>query len=193
MDKVEEPISLFAKWFAEESTLTKVQIPTAVCLSTIGIDNFPNARIVSFKEVMDNSFIITGPLNSRKGIEINTNDKVALTFWWTETERQIRIQGIATKIPNTLADKYFHERNINSKAVASICEQGKATDNLKLLEQKVLERVAENKTMDRPENWGGFSIKPLRIEFMEFKKTRFHDRKLFEFYNDKWNMKQIQP
>ena len=77
--------------------------------------------------------------------------------------------------------------------MSSICEQGKELDNLKLLEAKILDKVAENEEIARPKNWGGFYIKPLRIEFMEFKKTRFHDRKLYEFENDMWKMKQIQP
>jgi pyridoxamine 5'-phosphate oxidase len=81
MKNTKQPIQLFSKWFDEELKLSKVQIPTAVCLSTIGIDNFPNARFVSFKELIDNSFVITGPLNSRKGIEIENNNSVALTFW----------------------------------------------------------------------------------------------------------------
>ncbi|MCA0133897.1 pyridoxine/pyridoxamine 5'-phosphate oxidase [Winogradskyella alexanderae] len=193
MGKINNPILLFEKWYDKELNLTKVRIPTAVCLSTIGIDNFPNARFVSFKEIINDSFIITGPLNSRKGIEIKNNSKVSLTFWWTETERQVRIQGIATEIKVELAEKYFDTRNINSKAVSLICEQGKEVDDLKLLEDKIQNRVAENKKIEKPKNWSGFSIKPIRIEFMEFKKTRFHDRKLYELKNDKWNIKQIQP
>ncbi len=188
-----QPIQLFSKWFDEELKLSKARIPTAVCLSTIGMDNFPNARFVSFKELIDNSFVITGPLNSRKGIEIDSNNKVALTFWWSETERQIRIQGLATKISEQLANKYFNERNVNSQAVSSICEQGKEIDNPGQLEKSVLEKVAEKTKITRPQNWSGFSIKPIRIEFMEFKKTRFHDRKLYEIENNEWSLKQIQP
>lgn len=193
MRKIEHPILLFKKWYEEELDLTNVRIPSAVCLSTIGIDDFPNARFVSFKEIINDSFIITGPLNSRKGIEIENSNNVSLTFWWTETERQIRVQGIATKIEDELAQKYFQERNINSKAVSLICEQGKEINDIKILESKILDKIAQNEWIGRPKNWSGFSIKPLRIEFMEFKKTRFHDRKLYELENDKWNMKQIQP
>ncbi|MHA7057832.1 pyridoxine/pyridoxamine 5'-phosphate oxidase [Aquimarina sp. M1] len=193
MNKTEQPIMLFKKWFDKELNLTKVQIPTAVCLSTIGIDNFPNARFVSFKEIINDSFIITGPLNSRKGIEISKNHRVALTFWWTATERQIRIQGTASKISEKLAKKYFDSRNINSKAVSSICEQGEETNDLELLNKKVLDKITENEKISKPRNWSGFSINPIRIEFMEFRETRFHDRKLFEFENGRWNMKQIQP
>jgi len=190
---IKQPIQQFSKWFNEELKLSKVQIPTAVCLSTIGIDNFPNARFVSFKDLIDDSFVITGPINSRKGIEIKNNDKVALTFWWTETKRQIRIQGFATKISEQLADKYFNERTLNSQAVSLTSEQGKEIDNLGMLQEKVQKRVLIKTKIKRPKIWGGFSIKPIRIEFMEFKKTRLHDRKLYENKNGKWNLKQIQP
>ena len=187
------PLQLFSEWFHEEITLTKVQIPSAVCLSTNGIDSFPNARFVSFKELRNDAFIITGPLNSRKGTEIESNAKVALTFWWTETERQIRIKGVATKISEQLADNYFNERDTYSQAVSLICEQGKEIDNLELLEKQVAEKIAEKTKITRPENWGGYDITPLRIEFMEFKKNRFHDRKLYEKENDTWILRQIQP
>lgn len=190
---IDHPIALFTKWFNEELKLSKVRIPTAVCLSTMGTDNFPNARFVSFKEILDNSFIVTGPINSRKGVEIARNKNVSLTFWWTETERQIRIQGVATKISDELADKYFNERSIPSKAVASVCEQGKETGEITLLEEEVQNRISENAEIKRPENWSGYSIHPIRIEFMEFKKTRFHDRKLYKNTHGKWNMSQIQP
>src|SRR5690606_31919825 len=108
------PIAYFNKWFQEELNLTKVRIPYACCLSTMGTDGYPNARFVSLKEVTESSFVVTGPIISRKGIEINTNNKVALTFWWTETERQVRIQGDATTISGKLADKYFAERSRDS-------------------------------------------------------------------------------
>ncbi len=187
------PLRLFSEWFQEEITLSKVQIPSAVCLSTNGIDGFPNARFVSFKELHNDTFVVTGPLNSRKGIEIENNAKVALTFWWTETERQIRIQGVATKISGQLADHYFNERDVYSQAVSLICEQGKAIDNLERLEKQVLEKVAQKTKISRPKNWGGYAITPIRMEFMEFKKTRFHDRKCYQKDNDTWILSQIQP
>ena len=85
------PIEIFTKWFDEELTLIKVNNPTACWLSTIGTDNYPNARFVSLKGIVKNTFILTGTVSSKKGIEINETNKVALSFWWTETERQIRI------------------------------------------------------------------------------------------------------
>lgn len=190
-----KPIEQFNKWFKEELNLTKVKIPTACCLSTIGVDSFPNARFVSLKDVVENNFIVTGPLTSRKGIEINATNKVALTFWWTETERQVRIQGNATQITEQLADKYFSERNRDSQIVSIVSEQGQEIESIEILTKKYenIEMKFSNKTLTRPENWGGYLIDPIRIEFLEFKLTRFHERMLYELTNGQWTIKQIQP
>lgn len=189
------PINIFREWFAEEQKLTTVRIPSACCLSTIGTDGFPNARFVSLKEIIENSFIVTGPLSSRKGIEIFQIDKVALTFWWTETERQVRIQGNATVITEQLADKYFTERGRVSQIISIVSDQGKEIENIEILKEKYdsIEQNFASKNLTRPQNWGGYSIEPKRIEFLEFKPTRFHDRKFYELANYKWTMKQIQP
>ena len=189
------PIEIFIKWFSEELNLTKVSIPTACCLSTIGTDNYPNARFVSLKGIVNKDFIVTGTLTSRKGLEINETNKVALTFWWTETERQIRIQGNATVISNELADKYFAERNRDSQIVSIVSNQGSILNDSETLNKKYQEVETNflNQTLTRPENWGGYSIEPIRIEFLEFKPTRFHDRKLYELINGIWEYSMIQP
>jgi len=189
------PIELFIKWFDEEQNLTTAIVPSACCLSTIGTDGFPNARFVSLKKVIDDSFIVTGPLTSRKGIEIGQSNKVALTFWWTETERQVRIQGNATNIAEQLADKFFAERGRDSQIVSIVSEQGQEIENIETLIKKYenIEVGFANKPLTRPKEWSGFSIEPIRIEFLEFKPTRFHDRRLYELTNGQWTTKQIQP
>ena len=75
----------------------------------------------------------------------------------------------------------------------SEAEQGKEIKDAKLLEKEMQKWVSRKERVDRPKDWGGFSIDPVRIEFMEFKATRFHDRKLFELENGKWMGKQLQP
>ncbi|HWJ26938.1 MAG TPA: pyridoxal 5'-phosphate synthase [Flavisolibacter sp.] len=190
-----DPIKLFKDWLTEELKLATVRIPTACCLSTNGLDNFPNARFVSFKEIIDNKFIITGPLSSRKGIEIENLNKVALTFWWTETERQVRIQGEAILISDKQAEKYFDERNFESKIVSSICEQGQFLMSLSLLNERFskMEEEYKGKFIKRPLNWGGYMINSVRIEFMKFKPTRFHERILFQREDEQWIINQLQP
>lgn len=189
------PIKIFQKWFDEELQLTEVRIPSACCLSTIGIDNYPNARFVSLKEINENKFIVTGPLTSRKGIEINNFNKVALTFWWTESERQVRIQGNALPISNQLADKYFSERSRESQIVSIVSHQGQQLDDINTLNKNYqeTEKSFVNQVLNRPENWGGYYIEPIRIEFLEFKPTRFHERQLYQLKNGEWIITKLQP
>jgi len=189
------PIDIFSQWFDEELNLTKVRLATACCLSTIGTDNYPNSRFVSIKGIIENNFIVTGTLTSKKGIEINLTNKVALTFCWTETERQVRIQGNALNIDDKIADKYFAERNRDSQLVSIVSNQGQTLNDIEILNKKYqeIETIFSNQHLARPENWGGYSIEPIRIEFLEFKPTRFHNRNLYELTNGQWTHRALQP
>jgi len=189
------PLSLFEKWFFKEKELGNLKLPAACCLSTNGLDGYPNARFVSLKEIKDESFVITLPLNSRKGREIENNSKAALSFWWTFTERQVRVQGNVSKIPEYNAEIYFDKRNRDSKIVSAIFEQGKEIQDVAYMhtyfEQKKME--LENREIEKPKNWGGIYIKPIRMEFMQFRQSRLHERKLFELVNTKWKVTILQP
>ncbi|MET1258920.1 pyridoxal 5'-phosphate synthase [Flagellimonas sp. DF-77] len=187
------PMTLFKQWFEAEKRQSKVDIPTAVCMSTMGTDGFPNARFVSLKEIIDDKLIVTGPLTSRKGIEIKSIPKVALTFWWTATKRQVRIQGLAEKITDSEADRYFEERNTLAKAVASISRQGQVASDLFDLQQQTIVQSDSQKSIQRPDHWGGYAIRPVRVELMQFKESRFHQRHHYEFRDGQWHKQVLQP
>jgi len=189
------PFQLFLDWYHQELKQSDAAAVSACCLSTKGLDDYPSARFVSLKELADETFIITGPVTSRKGLEIMQSDKVAITFWWTATQRQVRIQGNATKITDRQADKYFTERASEAQIISLISEQGKPLQSPDLLSKKFWDAKAffSGKRIPRPGNWGGYGIRAVRIEFMEFKTSRFHDRSLFERVNEQWTVTQIQP
>jgi pyridoxamine 5'-phosphate oxidase len=189
------PFTLFKNWYSAELKRTRASIPSACCLSTNGLDGFPNARYVSLKEVAEEVFIVTGPFASRKGEEIRMSNKVALTFWWSETERQVRIQGKAETIADHRADRYFAERSRDAQLVAITSRQGEEIDDPDHL-HNLLRKTAlhlQNQPIKRPADWGGFAIKPVRIEFMEFRQNRLHERMLYEWATDKWTVRKIQP
>lgn len=188
------PIKIFKEWYKEECQLSKAAITSACCLSTIGLDGFPNSRFISLKDIINDNFIITGSLNSLKGMEIKRNNKVAITFWWTETSRQVRIQGTAKRINDHLADKYFNERDYGSKVVSFLSRQGEKIENYNSLEEELSKYlIKSNEVIKRPADWGGYSINPLRIELMEFRLSRLHYRKLFELYEQNWEMFILSP
>ncbi|MDX8569869.1 pyridoxal 5'-phosphate synthase [Elizabethkingia sp. HX XZB] len=191
----DEIISLFNNGLEREMQVHKQKLPYACCLSTEGLDGFPNARFVSLKEIKNEEFVITGTLTSRKGEEINHNNKVALTFWWPETQQQVRIQGEARLISGSVLDSYFSERNRESQIVSVVSDQGKELHDLNELILK-FDAVANNTEISeirRPGNWGGYAIVPFRIEFLVFSESRFHDRTLYERKDQIWQKKKIQP
>ncbi len=190
-----DPIALFNEWYQLELQESKLDIPSACCLSTIGLDGYPNARFVSFREVKNNRFVFTGSLASRKGIEASTNTKVALTFWWTATECQIRIQGNAIKISETDAKTYFGSRKRSAQLVSLISQQGKTMEDISKLEKEFhkLEVSMDTSKIPTPKNWGGFAIQPIRIEFLKFNSNRFHNRVVFHKLKKGWKRENLQP
>lgn len=190
-----DPFGLFSSWYAAELLDNRDIVPSACCLSTLGIDGYPNARFVSLKEVKDQSFIITGSLDTRKGTEITACPKVALTFWWPITQKHIRVQGEAFPLSTEIADNYFQERPLDAQIISTISKTGQEIKSLDTLQQKFssFERPVNNKNIQRPADWGGYAIKPLRIEFMEFKENRFHERVLYQWEHNHWTTHQLQP
>ncbi len=187
------PITKFTTWYKEETEKSSVSIPSACCLSSIGLDGYPNSRFVSLKEILENKFVVTGPLNSKKGIELLTNPKASLTFWWAVTERQVRIQGDALQINDALADRYFEARNKESRIVSQISNQGAEIDDLEELRTLFEKQKTNTAKIKRPAEWSGFFILPKRIEFMEFKTNRFHLRELFTKESNGWTKILLQP
>lgn len=192
---IQEIITRFNDALQHEMQQRKVKLPYACCLSTTGLDGFPNARFVSLKEVLDAQFVITGAITSRKGAEIREDNKVALTFWWPEIQQQVRIQGIAGQLPDTLADRYFSERNQESQIVSIVSQQGEVLHDPESLTQRFNQIAQQPEIADikRPENWGAYAIAPRRIEFLVFSEDRFHDRTLYELTDNGWTVTKLQP
>ncbi len=185
------PLEIFADWLRQETEISPVAIPTACCLSTIGLDGYPNARYVSFKELIEDCFVITGPLNSRKGREMEKVPKASLTFWWPHIEKQVRVQGDVVRLSASQADQFFGERNQQSKIVSVISRQGEPLEDFNKLKDAL--NSFNHQNIKRPGTWGGFRIKPLRIELLEFDESRLHFRRVFSKTDDGWNMTVVHP
>jgi len=190
-----DPITTFKQAYAQQLQQTAERIPSACCLSTTGLDAYPNSRIVSFKGIREDQMIITGPLYSRKGSEIDKNPKVSLVFWWHETEKQIRIQGIARTIDAAWADLYFDARNTEAKIISHISRQGETLADEAAFNASFSLRKKEvgNSPITRPEHWGGWQIRPVRMEFMTFRSSRFHERELYQLSETGWEFTKLQP
>jgi pyridoxamine 5'-phosphate oxidase len=190
-----DPFTIFLRWFREYGTSAKSNYPGACVLSTIGADGFPNARNVSLK-LFEFPYLIFGTsMNSPKSGEIARDPKVALTFWWEEAMRQVRIQGMASEVDKETADFLFETRKKSAQLVSHISEQSMDLDSWESLQKSYENKLKNSKDriVERPATWGGFKVEPVRYEFMEFRESRLHERVLYYRNGDGWETKMIQP
>lgn len=190
------PLQLFKDWFAEVETAGGVEEANAMSVCTIGMDGFPKTRVVLLKEVQEDGFIFYTNYNSEKGKALQHNPQVCISFFWPNLERQVIIKGIAEKVSYEVSDRYFALRPIGSQLGAIASDQSEIIPNRQFLEKKLenLETAYTDKNVLRPENWGGFLVKPQEYEFWQGRPNRLHDR--IRFSNqiiDAWQIDRLSP
>ena len=188
------PYIQFEHWL-NDALKAKVNEPTAMSLVTLGVDGFPDSRIVLLKDYGENGFTFFTNYSSNKGKSIEKNPAVGLHFFWPELERQIRISGFAEKTSEAVSDQYFNSRPLLSQIAAIVSKQSSKIQSRKILENsfdKEKEKFGDEK-IKRPENWGGFIVKPVKFEFWQGRESRLHDRILFEKAEEKWIISRLAP
>ena len=188
-----EPIKLFQIWFEELCNSNSVLEPNAMTLSTVGNENKPRNRVVLLKKFSEKGFVFYTNYKSKKGIDINNNPNVSVSFFWPSFERQVIIEGICSKITNKESDKYFYSRPIDSQIGAIISDQSSEIPNRDYIENKFDSFKSDNNEILRPLNWGGYIINPINIEFWQGRKNRLHDRILYFKNNTSWLFKRLSP
>ncbi|EKS07124.1 pyridoxamine 5'-phosphate oxidase [Leptospira santarosai] len=194
-DAGDDPISFFQKWF-EEAVLSEVLEVNAMTLATATKEGKPNARIVLLKGIVEGSFIFYTNYESKKGRELEGNPRVCLVFFWPELERQVRIEGYVTKVSREESNVYFHSRPRGSQIGAVVSPQSSEIPNRKFLEKRFEEfsKRFEGKEVDLPDHWGGYAVRPDRIEFWQGRSSRLHDRIVFEKDTDSsWRKFRVAP
>ena len=192
----EDPISLFKKWFHEVEDFGGVEEVNAMTVSTFGLDGFPKSRVVLLKNYSYEGFIFYTNYDSEKGRAIAENPHICLSFFWHSMERQVIIKGIAGKTPENISDGYFESRPDGSKLGAIVSKQSEVIASREVLETKLkqLERQFEGKEIPRPENWGGFLVKPVEVEFWQGRANRLHDRIRYKLQQDySWKIERLSP
>ena len=192
----EDPINLFNKWFHEVQDFEGADEVNAMTVATIGLDGFPKARVVLLKKFDEEGFIFYTNYDSEKGKAIAENAKVCLSFFWPALERQVIIKGIAEKTSAAVSDNYFNSRPHGSKLGAVVSNQSEVIANRNVLEARLkdLEIELDGKAIARPENWGGYLVRPIAVEFWQGRQNRLHDRiryLLHEGYN--WQIDRLSP
>ena len=191
-----DPFFLFDNWFKEVSSKNSKSEINAMTLSTIGLSGYPNGRIVLLKYYSPEGFVFFTNYNSNKAVSINENNKVSISFFWEDFERQVIIKGVATKTTDDFSTKYFNSRPKGSKLGALVSENQSSIIKSKDYIIKKFNQLSKeylNKEIIRPNNWGGYIIKPIEYEFWQGGENRLHDRIRFTLIKDIWKNDRLSP
>lgn len=190
-----DPLKQFEQWF-QEALQAEVMEPNAMHLATVNDQGRPSARLVLLKGLEKNQFIFYTNYQSKKGRELESNPACALTFFWPELERQIRISGAATRVSAETSDAYFKSRPLESQIGAWASPQSILIDNRAILEQRfhdIQKKFSGLTVLPRPQQWGGFQVEPLEIEFWQGGPGRLHDRIQYVKVDGVWKIYRLAP
>lgn len=194
-DVLKTPIEQFSKWF-DEALNSAVIEPTAMVLSSVNEQGRPSSRVVLMKDIKATGISFFTNYNSRKGQEIIQQPFVSALFFWPELQRQVRFEAEVEKLPKSDSDEYFASRPRGSQIGAIASPQSAVIENRLALENRVAEVEAEMEgqdTIPRPEFWGGFLLKPYRVEFWQGRSSRLHDRIVYLYEQEEWQINRIAP
>jgi len=190
-----DPVVQFEKWFKEalESQLTE---PNAMTLSTVNASGQPSGRIVLLKGIEAGKFVFFTNYQSSKGHDLEKNTGCALTFFWQELERQVRIEGVADRIDAKRSTEYFQSRPRGSQVGAWSSPQSTIIANRTILEERVQEiekKFDGQSVLPKPHQWGGYAIEPLMVEFWQGRQSRLHDRIQYTKVDGVWQIHRLAP
>lgn len=192
----ENPLQLFQQWFHEIEASGSTDEHNAMTLATVGLDGFPKSRVVLLKGYTYEGFVFFTNYQSEKGLAIEADPRVCLSFFWPYLERQVIIKGRAEKLPENLSDGYFESRPDGSKLGAIVSEQSRVIPSREYLEKAVeqLEAVYHGREIPRPEFWGGYLVRHESIEFWQGRPNRLHDRLRYTLQESlDWKLERLAP
>ena len=189
------PIDLFRRWF-DEAIASGSRLPDAMTLATATKDGKPSARMVLLKQVDDQGFVFYTNYLSDKARELEENPRAALVMYWTQLDRQVRVEGNVKRVSAAESDEYFKTRPRESQLGAAASPQSEVIESREVLEQswRELDELYRDRPVERPAHWGGYRLEPERIEFWQNRVGRLHDRILYERQgNGTWTIKRLAP
>lgn len=189
-----EPFELFFRW-VQDARKAGVSEFDAMVLSTSNGKGLLSSRIVYLRDWEDKKIHFYTNYESRKGQQLKNHSRVAINLFWKEIERQVRIEGIASKLSEEESEKYFKDRPRGSQIGAWASAQSQTIKCRSKLEEKFndFDQQFTGKEIPKPEHWGGYSIEADYFEFWQGRDNRLHDRIEFQRIIDQWQITRLQP
>ena len=193
-DLLPDPIAMFERWYVEARD-AGIHEPNAMVVATVSASGAPSARMVLLKGVGADGFRFFTNLGSRKGGELAAEPRCALLFPWHPLERQVRVDGVAERLPGEDVAAYFATRPRGSQLGAWASPQSRVVsgrDQLAASYADVEARFA-GQPVPVPPEWGGFVVRPVAMEFWQGRPGRMHDRLVYRRQADAWTTERLAP
>ena len=191
-----DPVVQFGRWM-EDAVSHHVTDPNALHLATADASGIPSGRIVLLRDFSPKGFTFFTNYGSRKGDELRTNSHAAMTFFWNELYRQVRLGGKVTKLSSEESDVYFRTRPRESQISALASKQSPHLESRELLDRTAadIEERYRDRPIPRPEDWGGYCLDPEYVEFWQGREHRLHDRLIYTRNSDRegWTIRLLYP
>ena len=189
------PFKQFEKWFRQAEAAVPI-LPNAMTLATATKEGVPSTRVVLLKDFDERGFVFYTNYQSQKGAELDENPIAALSFYWPQPARQVRITGTATRTSRSESEAYFHTRPLDSQLGAWASNQSEVISSRDVLERRMedLLKEYEGKLIPLPPYWGGYRVAPFLFEFWQNRASRLHDRLRYKLGNaGEWVTERLAP
>jgi pyridoxamine 5'-phosphate oxidase len=194
MAEIKDPFEKFREWY-NEAKRSSHALPNAMCLSTVGADRCPSARMVLLSSFDRRGFVFHTNYESRKGADLAAFPRAALLFWWELLNRQVRIEGSVERTSPDESDAYFAERARGSQLSAWASSQSRPLPPGETLEgrMRMYEEQFKDLPVPRPPHWGGYRLLPRAFEFWTGREDRLHERIRYDRTPDRWTVTLLDP
>jgi pyridoxamine 5'-phosphate oxidase len=177
-DLAPDPVSMFRRWF-DDTVAAGLHEPNAMVVATVSAAGRPSARTVLLKGVDERGFVFFTNYESRKAEDIAAEPSVSLLFPWHDLQRQVRVEGTASRVSREESAAYFAGRPRESQLGAWASPQSRIVESRSALEERyggVQARFADVVDVPLPPRWGGYRVAPEEVEFWQGRRGRMHDR-----------------
>lgn len=194
-DLAPDPTSMFRQWM-DEAIDAGIGEPNAMVVATVSAEGRPASRMVLLKGVEERGFVFYTNYDSRKGRELAANPACALLLPWHDLERQVRIEGTASRLSTEENQAYFSSRPRESQLGAWSSPQSRPVSSRQELDEEyetVQARFADTEEIEVPPYWGGYAVDPESVEFWQGRHGRMHDRLVYGRVGSGWAVERLAP